>query len=429
MKLFRRLEKIYVVISMLFFAGGLLPRAIAEDDLHARWQTDIGYRVGQIIIFLILIPLLAYHWRKILRGLQQSGWIIAFCCIATVSAAWSYDLRYSARQGILLSALTLYAVYVASCFDWDEQLNMFGWMSVIAVVGSCFMAVFIPSYGISHDLHWGSVKGLFPHKNALGRQMVFAILTLALGKPVGIPKWLRHTTLACAFVLLIFSNAATSLIVMVFCIAMYPAVHLLRFSRKKTLPLWVPLVPVFAMGAAIVIANFGLVAEAAGRNATLTGRIPIWTAVISAIGRRPWFGYGFNVFFRRFSVDLAKLKYEVLYIPAYAHNGYLDILLGVGFIGMLIFLGGFISNFWRAIRMFRANEIRGAKWPLFVLLFIAVFNLAESAIVHAMAFLWIPYVTLYVSLALVTAEETDRWTEPPREAVTSGLVDAESHGA
>jgi O-antigen ligase len=405
MKILRRFEQFYVTISMLFFTSGLLQRAIPEDDPNARWQSDIGYRIGQIIIFLILFPLLAIHWRKILRGLKQAGWIIALCGFAIASAAWSHDLRYTARQGILLSALTLFAIYVASCFDWDEQLNMFGWMSVIAVVGSCFMAVFVPSYGVSQDLHWGSVKGLFPHKNALGRQMVFAILTLALGRPKGIPNWLRHSTLAGACALLILSNSATPMIAMLVCVAMYPVLHLFRFSGRKTLPLWIPLVPVFAMGVFVVIANFGLVAEAAGRNTTLTGRIPIWNAVFSAIGRRPWLGYGYNVFWRRYSIDLAKVRYEVNYFPAYAHNGYLDILLGTGAIGLLIFLGGLVTNLWRAGGWFRANEIHGAKWPLFVLLFIAVFNLAESAIIHPMAFLWIPYVTIYVSLALLKAEE------------------------
>ena len=63
--------------------------------------------------------------------------------------------------------MTMFAIYVASCFDWDGQLDIFGWMSVIAVVGSCFMAIFVPSFGISKDVHWGAVKGLFPNKNII----------------------------------------------------------------------------------------------------------------------------------------------------------------------------------------------------------------------------------------------------------------------
>ena len=116
--------------------------------------------------------------------------------------------------------------------------------------------------------------------------MVFAILTFALGKPKGIPDWLRHSTLAGACILLVLANAATALLTALVCLAMYPAIHLIRFSRRKTLPLWIPLFPVFALAAFAVIGNFALVAEAMGRSVTLTGRIPIWDAVLSAIGKR-----------------------------------------------------------------------------------------------------------------------------------------------
>ena len=72
--------------------------------------------------------------------------------------------------------------------------------------------------------------------------------------------------------------------------------------------------------------------------------------------------------------------YTVHFPAAHAHNGYLDILLAMGVVGLLVFLGGFVTSIWRAAKLFQANEIPGAKWPLFVLLFFAVFNLAESAI-------------------------------------------------
>ena len=45
----RKIEKFYVVISILFLASGVIQRAVAEDDPTARWQPDIGYRVGQLI--------------------------------------------------------------------------------------------------------------------------------------------------------------------------------------------------------------------------------------------------------------------------------------------------------------------------------------------------------------------------------------------
>lgn len=428
MKIFRICEKIYIVTSLLFFSGGLLQRAIAEDDHVARWTPDTGYRIGQFIIYVLLLPLLAVHWRKILRAVRYSGWIVALCFLAGLSASWSSDIRFTGLSAISLTALTLFAIYFASCFSWDEQLSMFAWLSVIVVLGSCFMAIFIPSYGISQDIHWGAVKGLFPNKNIMGRQMVFAILTLALAEPIAMPTWIRRSCLATAVVLLLLANAATSLVTAIFCALMFPVLYLLRVSKRRTLPLWVPIAPIVVLSLIGAIANYGALAHALGRNATLTGRVPLWNAVIGAIGHRPLLGYGYNIFWKRDSGELAKVIYAARFAAVHAHDGYLDILLAMGALGLLVFFGGYLTNLFRAIRVFQLGEIRGAKWPLFFLLFFAVFNLTESAILRPMSFLWIPFVSTFVSLALMRVSATAEDPHYARSVVARAALEGGNHG-
>jgi exopolysaccharide production protein ExoQ len=414
------IEKCYVVFSMLFFANGVVPRAVAESDMAGQMQPVIGDKIGLWLVCVILGLLVIVHWRRVLAGLQQASWIIALCGLALVSAGWSYDAAFTARRGIVLGAVTMFAIYIASCFEWDEQLDLFGWMSVIAVLGSVFMAVFVPYYGISHDLHMGSVKGLFPHRSIMARQMVFAILTLWLGKPKGIPSSVRRLTLTAGAVLLVLSHAATSVIVMLLCLAAYPVAQLMRVSKRRTLPLWVPLAPLFGIGIYLVLSNFGFVLAAADRDSTLTGRTAIWHYTLEAIGRHPWFGYGYDVFWNRYTPELARVTQALQFRPPHAHDGYLDILLAIGAVGFVVFLGGFTTNLWRAFRLFRDDVFHGAKWPLFVLLFFTVFNFTESNILRPLTFLWIPYVSIYVSLGLlrVEAEAKARCEIGERESVT-----------
>ena len=290
------------------------------------------------------------------------------------------------------------------------------------------MAIFIPSYGISQDIHWGAVKGLFPNKNIMGRQMVFAILTLALAEPKAVPVWLRRCCLGMAVVLLLLANAATALVTAIFCTLMYPVLSLLRVSKQRTLPLWVPVAPIFALSLFAVVANYGALAQSLGRNATLTGRVPLWHAVIGAIWQHPWFGYGYNVFWKRDTGELAKVIYAARFPAMHAHNGYLDILLAMGALGLLVFFGGYLTSLFRAYRVFRMDEIRGAKWPLLFLLFFAVFNLTESAILRPMSFLWIPFVSTYVSLALMRVAATSEDPEYARNAVAGSAVEDANHG-
>jgi|HubBroStandDraft_6_1064221.scaffolds.fasta_scaffold23645_2 exopolysaccharide production protein ExoQ len=406
MSILQSLEKAYVVVVLFFLTGAGVAGNVGEGGATGRAESQPWENIGRLIVCVTLVPLFVIHWKRVLGGVRQSSWLIALCSVAIASTVWSYDPRFTLRHCIFLLIVTLFGIYIATCFNWDEQINLFGWLLMFVVLSSACVAIFIPSYGLSHDAHWGAVKGIYPQKNTMSAMMVFAILTFVLAKPKAMPNWLRNSTLMGAGILLILSGSATSLVALMFCIALYPVLYLLRFSKRNTLPLWVPLVPIFAMGASLLIANFDLVAEAVGRNSTLTSRIPMWTEVLNAISRRPWFGYGYDVFWSEWSSDLAKVIYVLNnWRPPHAHNGYLDILLSLGVVGLLIFAGGLVTNVWRAGRMFRANEIHGAKWPLFFLLFFAVLNLGESCILRIMSFFWIPFVAIYVSLALQEVEE------------------------
>ena len=96
----------------------------------------------------------------------------------------------------------------------------------------------------------------------------------------------------------------------------------------------------------------------------MTGRTVIWKSVLRFAADRRWLGYGFDVFW-------SHVRWAAGDLPS-AHNGYLDLLLAMGVVGLLIFVGGFLTVGSRACWLFREDEVRGAKWPLFILLFFAV---------------------------------------------------------
>ncbi|HEY0704530.1 MAG TPA: O-antigen ligase [Candidatus Acidoferrales bacterium] len=391
------LEKAYLIFALIFLANGVIQTDVGEN-VGPRLPSS-SLLIGQIFIFSILTVLVALHWREVINGVRRSGWLMALCGLAIVSAVWSVDPQFAFRRAIVLLATTMFGVYLASRFDWDEQISLFAWMSVVAIAGCWFMVVVFPQYGISHDIHFGSIKGLFAHRSMMARQMVFAILTLALARPKGMPSAVRGLGLVGAVALLAFSFAATSWVAAAVCLAVYPILHLLRIRSKRTLPLWVVLAPVFALLAYLLIANFGLVLEATGKDSTLTGRVPIWHAAISAISQRPFLGYGYQTFWNRGGAITFINPY-----PNHAHDGYLDLLLDMGMVGLLVFLCGFAISFWRAGKLFQSDEVNGAKWPLLFMIFFGLFNLTESNITRPLTFLWVPYCSIFVSLAMIEFE-------------------------
>jgi O-antigen ligase len=78
------------------------------------------------------------------------------------------------------------------------------------------------------------------------------------------------------------------------------------------------------------------------------GRLPIWTLMVDKVSERPWFGYGYAGFW---TSDEAMVILTNTWaastasegIRFNAHNGYLDMVLQLGFSGLLLYLLSFLT--------------------------------------------------------------------------------------
>lgn len=396
---FRTFEKVYVVVSLLFFAGGLIWSEAQQGQQDAAANQTVVY--VQFIIFSILAFLFFVHWDRILDGVRGAGWVLGLSCLAVVSCAWSLDPMFTLRRGIIIVATTVFSVYIASCFDWEEQLNMLVWMTAVAVVGSYVFIVALPAYGLSHDAHSGDWKGLFPHKNLLGRQMAFAVVLLSFVRTARLPTLGRVLLILAAAVLLVMSGSASAIGSALVCFLLWPILSVFRVRSKRTLPLWLALLPTLALAAVIMIINYSFFIGLLGRDQTLTGRTTLWAAVIAAIKQRPWLGYGYASFWTLANPDLVRVTAQAGWKAVHAHNGYLDLGLDLGLVGLLVFLAGFAVATRRAVRIFQQGSVEASTWPLLFLVFFVLYNVSESNLMRAHSFLWLPYVSIYVSMALM----------------------------
>ncbi len=415
MKILHNFEKFYVIVVMIFLSGAGVAGRVGAGGAPPAPQLWQNY--GRLLVCATLAPLLLLHFRKVMGGVRHAGWLIALCGLAGASCLWAHDPRFVVRHAIFVCVVTMFGIYISTCFEWEEQLDLFGWTMVLIVISSALVAIFIPSYGLSTDLHTGAVKGIYPQKNHFGAIMAFSILTFLFARPKGVPSIIRIATLIGSCVLLALASSATSVVSLVGCLAIYPLWLMFRSAKTNSFLLWVAAMP--AVGIALVLAtsNFDFIAKLAGRSATLSQRIPLWQAILAAIAKRPWFGYGFDIFWLEWSEDLYKVVYVMTgWHPPHAHNGYLDVVLSMGIVGLLIFFVGFAINVLRAGRLSRISGVYSAKWPFFVLVFFGIVNLGESFILRLMSFFWIPYTVIYVSSALLleqaqTEESTDEADE------------------
>ena len=120
------------------------------------------------------------------------------------------------------------------------------------------------------------------------------------------------------------------------------------------------------------------IAEVSGKTPamilTVTGRLPLWTAVYRATRDKP-FGQGFVAAERSF-VLIGRRETSIGWQARSAHSGYVSAWMGAGWVGVLPLLAIFASVGARVLRM-RAGQI---AWLLPILMLLAINNLTVIGI-------------------------------------------------
>jgi exopolysaccharide production protein ExoQ len=170
----------------------------------------------------------------------------------------------------------------------------------------------------------------------------------------------------------------------------------------------------FIVGTVLFLSSDSIL-EILERDASLTGRTELWPIVLGAISDRPLFGFGFDAFWPTASIFIWD---NVEWIPANAHDGFLDLWLNLGIIGLLLFLLSVGLSCRVMFIALKKGRVLEAKWCIsYVILFISI-NLTESALVKANSIYWILYVvaTIQASSATLRRPQAQNWYVewPPR---------------
>jgi exopolysaccharide production protein ExoQ len=342
------------------------------------------------LIYFILIATGVYILDKrrvsLSEFVQNNGWIVAFLLYCFIAILWSDFPFVSFKRWIKVLGHPVMALILLTEPDPGEAIARVMKRSAYILLTFSIVAIkWCPDIGRRYD-EWSGLAvnvGISQSKNTLGCVCLilgvffvwFFVKTWRTEKSRARRDELRLLAglLLMDAYLLRKSHDATATL----CFAMALAVIFLtgrRWLNKKLIGLYVFAVLVALGVAELTFGIFERMGDVTGHESTLMGRMELWRQCL-AMDTNPILGVGFESFWLGDRLHL--LKEGRPWQPNEAHNGYLEIYLNLGMVGLLMLFGLLIATF-RKIRLELFQKPYWARFELGFLTALVFYNLTEA---------------------------------------------------
>lgn len=171
------------------------------------------------------------------------------------------------------------------------------------------------------------------------------------------------------------ANSMTSLSCFILVGGLISMTCIFRAARRPSVILLLVALVICASFSTLFLGVGGGALETMGRDSTLTGRTEIWAIVIRLV-TNPLFGTGFESFWLGDRLQKVWDTYVGTQIQE-AHNGYLEVYLNLGWVGIILMANLIVNGYQNIIDLFRrdpdAGRIRLAWFVAAIL-----YNLTEA---------------------------------------------------
>ena len=315
------------------------------------WYTD-NKRHAVMLSFGLIAILLAP--KRSIAGMRIPLVIAPILLWILLSKFWSWNPIYFNSVFTKWIADAPIALVLAAIVPWERLVSrLLLWFYV--AMGFTWVYSFLKYDArvmISGGVTTWSWHGSFLHKNIM---LVFLMFGLALLLGFEHRPRARRAALISIVALVFLSHSTTGLGTLAVALAVVVWIRLLQAERTSRRAGFM-LVTLVVGAATMVVGSLAIpfLAEAAGKDTTFSGRTEIWSACWWAIKQQPLRGYGLGGVFTGVSLDPTKeMIRQIGFEAASAHNGVLDLLLQLGWVGVIayaIFLVPLAGRGWYLVK-------------------------------------------------------------------------------
>jgi exopolysaccharide production protein ExoQ len=395
-------------------------------DQGPRNDDDGNFVEALINLSLIICAVVVLVRRRVSLAtvIEENRWLFICYLFWLLSVTWSdYPLITVKRLFKDVGNVAMVLVLLTARDPVEAFRAVAARLAYLCIPLSIVLIRYYPEIGRAYGGYHGNEVmniGVTTQKNALGAlAMVSALVMLwdllNLRERRHLPR-MKATLISRGLVLLMclyllrLADSATSLICAVLGVALLIALSMPSMSRRPGL------VESYGIGAAAIAAlldwTFRLragVVEGLGRDMTLTTRTEVWSVLLE-LQDSPLIGAGFGTFWAGWRQELVWSRLGVF---VQAHNGYLDVYLNGGLVGVVM-LALLLAWGYSRIRRALASGARDAGMRLVLLLTAAIHNYAEASF-YRLSLLW--FLTVF---ALVQYHSAARREDLQPQRVTAG---------
>jgi exopolysaccharide production protein ExoQ len=407
---------LWVPVIWLFFVGSRLPSQWLGGQVGTLAQAyeESDPLNGSIFLALILVAIAILTSRSFRWGdfFTRNMFFMAFLIFALVSVFWSDSPFVTFKRWFRdLGACLVMLVVLSDRNPLEGVRTVLRRFCYLVIPLSVLLAKYYPELGRGYDPWTGApmFTGAMENKNLLGVGCLVSGIFFFWDTVI---RWsaraegrtkrilLVNTAFICMTVWLLYhANSATSNV----CLAIGSFVIVVAATKavKRHPTFFKVLIPtcfcLYVILAYWFNANAYLVG-AVGRNPTLTDRTFIWETLLN-MKTNPVVGTGYRSFFLGERLHQFWLTHPGI---NEAHNGYLDIYLNLGMVGLVLFLGylaGCYRTIWKRFGSSQPLALLGlAIWTITLF-----YNITEAA--FDCGLLWLILMLAGISLSRVGEDQ------------------------
>jgi exopolysaccharide production protein ExoQ len=338
-------EKLLVAFlsaGLLFEIGAFRTQLSGNDP---SLPVDVG--VGSVVVQVLTTSAIVAACALLLCSRRSSDMVLGtwpiflLPAMAFASMLWSPDPEYTLRKSVAFTGTMLFGFLVAAVLNTHDTIRLLGRVLSLTTVFSVICVFLFPRYGVHNtadqfeSLLIGDWRGVFTHRTALGHVAGFTMaLLISTGRLIWSSGVIRYGIVVLSVACIIKAGSGGGFLTA----ALVPAALLVTQSLIRLKParlrgmvlvlLLVAILPLMLFAPRLISALLFIL----NKQPDLTGRIPLWDTLLILAQEHPLLGYGYAAGF------IYEIQPRVLAATgstfAHCHNGYLEVLIAFGYVGL-----------------------------------------------------------------------------------------------